>query len=1643
MSLSCESPLWDGSDVPRCSRQIYFFFYPYVITIAISVLLLVTRTIPASIKYLARQSRKRDPSAKPLLASETFVDSDTDDSDNLQPVASETYGAVLVNTQQRRFSVRADRARLYGGQNPSSKDDTSYTVCHRGVFGNLTFALEGVCVIAQLVLATLPFTIRELYPVYEGYPYNVLVNMAFWLLAVSLYAARVCANWSKFLGAQKLWLHSTLLYTVAVISSAVFFRSAIVDPQTPMSKNFFVAQFAFCSVLFLISITATYADKPIVLTAVKGLQPSPEAIASILSRSTFGWLDPMVYAGYKRTLDLKDFWDLRSDDHAVAILKDFRKLKRTAGLIWRFTFFFKGYLWASSMWAIFYSLVTFIPTVLLKSLLSYVDDPSGTPKNVAWLYVIGMLLASILNNVGQGQCLFIGRRICVRMRSVIIGEIYSKAMRRKVSAAETKEKPDEPISGEAEVDALAEENNGEGPQQANLGAIINLMAVDAFKVSEVCAYLHFFVASIVLFAVSIWLLFVLIGWSALAGSLVMLLFMPANYLFSAQFSAVQKDLMGVTDIRIEKTNELLQSIRIIKFFAWEDKFIDGVNEVREKELKLLRRRAITWAGAGLFWYMAPSLVTVASFGVYTSVLGHKLTSPIAFTALSLFNIMRIPMAQFTEMLAAVLQSKVSIDRVEKFLSEDETSKYVQLCNPVRGPNSPYIGFENATVSWGKKESDFKLRDLNLSFKVGQLNLVIGPTGSGKTSLLLGLLGEMELEQGQVFLPGAEPREQLAIDPSTGFTESVAYCPQQAWLLNDTVRNNILFSSEYEPTRYQAVVKACGLERDFEILEAGDSTEVGEKGITLSGGQKQRISLARALYTRARHVILDDCLSAVDSHTAAWIYEHCITGEYMANRTCILVSHNVALTITNADKVIIIENGRIKGAGTPQEMADQGLLGDDKHILSSASVSASKNASHVNLPDAAEAAAADAESDLLTKVASRIAEETPSGAGKLTQEEARSEGTVPWSVYEGYMANMGGLIFWGGLTIAFVASQSAEMYQSFWIRQWAIGVGTPGDGVEPGTLLSVAKVVQSSPVLQSLSVFYHNVTSNFVNVEDETHAAHSAGYYLTIYFILAVVFVFLSVSKELYIFFGGLRASRKLFNELMQKVVYAKLRFFDSTPIGRIMNRFSKDVEALDQETAMAAGMMVQNFLACLATVVLITMITPSFLFFGIIIAGIYLAIGIFYLTTSRELKRLDSTTKSPIYQHFGETLVGVTTIRAYGDEPRFVRDNLEKVDTNNRPFFYLWVANRWLSFRVDLAGALVTFFAGASILMAIGKIDSGLAGVSLTYAILFSENVLWAVRLYAVNEMNMNSVERIQEYLDLDQEPPAVIEDSRPPANWPSKGEIEVNNLSLKYAPELPDVIKDVTFHVQPQSKVGIVGRTGAGKSTIITAFFRLIEAHQGSIKIDGVDIGKIGLKDLRRGLAIIPQDPTLFTGTIRTNLDPFDQYTDEQVFEALRRVHLIEDSSSSESDGSSSSAVATNENKNQFKDLSSAVTESGSNLSQGQRQLMCLARSLLKSPKVILLDEATASIDYETDAKIQKTIRSELNDTTILTIAHRLRSIIDYDQILVLDAGEVREYAPPHELLQDKDGVFYSLCADSGEFEALIDLAKEAYEKA
>jgi ABC-type multidrug transport system fused ATPase/permease subunit len=501
-----------------------------------------------------------------------------------------------------------------------------------------------------------------------------------------------------------------------------------------------------------------------------------------------------------------------------------------------------------------------------------------------------------------------------------------------------------------------------------------------------------------------------------------------------------------------------------------------------------------------------------------------------------------------------------------------------------------------------------------------------------------------------------------------------------------------------------------------------------------------------------------------------------------------------------------------------------------------------------------------------------------------------------------------------------------------------------------------------------------------------------------------------------------------------------------------MNRFSKDVESVDQEVAPVAIGMLHSLASVIMIVILISVITPGFLIAGVFITLVYTALGAVYLNSSRDLKRLESVQRSPLYQQFGETLNGIVTIRAYGDGPRFMIDNHRRINAYNRPHIYLWASNRWLALRVDWTGALVSFFSATFVLLNVGKIDAGAAGLSLTYAVTFTENVLWLVRLYSEVQQNMNSVERVREYLEVDQEAAAVIPESRPAAGWPSQGAVEFNGYSTRYRPDLDPVLKEVSFSVKAGEKVGIVGRTGAGKSSLALALFRGLEAEKGQILIDGVDIGSIGLRDLREAITIVPQDPTLFTGTLRSNLDPFGLFSDEQIFTALRRVHLIGSSTSgtatpttsstltaTETNGVNSSAVTVIDNKNIFHNLDSLVSESGSNLSQGQRQLLCLARALLKSPRVLMMDEATASIDYATDAKIQETLR-ELRDSTIITIAHRLQTIIDYDKVLVLDHGRVIEFDHPWTLINKEDGLFRSMCDNSGNMEVLLDGAKRAW---
>ncbi|KAK7532705.1 ATP-dependent bile acid permease-like protein [Phyllosticta citricarpa] len=1687
MFANCKGPVWGTDDFSRCFLQDYLETLLPLLACAISALYLSSQLLRSW-----TQSRKPTPYDPLDSWRNSFSNQHSARTANLLQDESETEDELDRN---------ADLALV-----PTITNDSVVEMDKpRGEV--LLVVVEEVAVLGELAIHVAELVTGQ------GNRTAGIAGVVVWGYVTALASARLLfSNLNRF-SFPRLWYHTAFIYIWQWLIGILLFRSVLIHPPSTLARHLTTADFCVNTLLAVIALLSRKGNRAVELEYEGEIQPSKEATASVLSLATFAWVDSLVLRGWKRTLELTDVWNLPAKDKSAAILASYRQFKKTQALAWHLLRYFRRGLLIQAAWAACSGAFLFAPTILLKLILEYVENPSTTPKNAAWFYVILLFLSGVISALADGQALWIGRKICIRLRAIIIGEIYAKALKRRAASGADKilgEKRDPEWTeskrqklkrmlslrrGKSKSGTTKSANVAES--QVTSGAIINLMAVDSFKVAEISAYLHFLWASTpVQVVVSVALLYRILGWSSIAGICTMILLLPVNMLISKKFSSIQKQILAATDARINTTNEILSNIRIIKYFAWEARFKAQVDEKRAAELRHLRRRYQWWATAATVWSGAPIIITFLSFLVYTTVEKKDLIPSVAFTSLSLFQLLRIPLDQLADMVAHVQESKVSVDRIEEYLNEPETDKYRQLKDESTDENGdPIIGFEHGTFSWGTGESDegdvddaFKLMDLDFRFHIGHLNVIVGPTGCGKTSLLMALLGEMTLVDGKVSLPGARCREDLIPDPETGLTESVAYCAQQAWLMNGTIKENIVFNSPFDPKRYKNVLIACSLQRDLEILDAGDQTLVGEKGVTLSGGQKQRISLARALYSKARHVLLDDVLSAVDSHTAKWIFDQALLGPLMYNRTCVLVTHNVSLCLPHSEFVIVLDNGKIAAQGTPTEVIDSGKLSEDLSKSRPVSRGPSRIASRVPSDVGGEEAMGEnghANGNTNGNANGTVAKEKKPD----TQEETKAVGGVKMSIIVMYLKSMGTWWYWLAAFAVFAAQQGASVSTNVWIRQWANAyqvkqVGILGAEKHPerithlGTANGIGSCLTSGTCVWPIPWFSQSQPDYAVHDGFQTsmtsggHAYVNAGYYLVVYACLGVMFCIITLVREGVLFAGSLAASRRIHDRLVQSVMHAKFRFFDQTPLGQLMNRFSKDIESIDQEIAPVAIGVVHCLASIITVVVLISVIIPAFLLAGIFITALFFLIGMFYINSSRDLKRLESVQRSPLYQQFGETLSGMTTIRAYGDERRFIRENLGRINTHNRPFIYLWAANRWLAFRVDVIGSMVSFFAGVFVIMSIGKLDAGAAGLAMTYAVTFTDNVLWFVRLYAANEQNMNSVERIKEYLDVDQEAPPVIEENRPPANWPSKGAVEFIGYSTRYRQDFDFVLKRITFKILPGEKVGVVGRTGAGKSSLALALFRALEAEEGKILVDDVDIGLIGLQDLRENIVMVPQDPTLFSGTIRSNLDPFDLFTDEEIFTALRRVQLVGSATTSANttrppspsgstnkldvpkgspargkNGNSSIAATPAssttdllpDNKNMFLNLSSVVAESGTNLSQGQRQLLCLARALLKAPKVLLMDEATASIDYGTDAKIQETIR-EIRNTTI-TIAHRLQTIIDYDKVLVLDRGEVVEYGDPWDLVRQKKGVFRGMCEMSGDLTVLEKDAKRASE--
>lgn len=1621
-------------------------------------------------------------------------------------LVSLTY--AFINRNKVKSSPRANGVSVYHPQN-ALDPDAKIIVQSRSIADQLRLVIELVANAIQTLLVLRLYNSQAFEKLYAlnapSFPILWLVLLAY-NVALSVYRLFFRKDIAPLKASpfmQQAYIYSTLL-SVYFIE----FYSQKMHPAKHTSLPLYINWLlTLVSISWISLFTSPIGDEAAKLYTTRGSKPSTEPNSSLLRIMTCNWCYNMIKHSQDKTLDMEDVLDLIEEDHVYRFIGRSRKLPGNLSFFTRVTLTLYRPIFLNIFYGCTATLLKLTPTIFIQKILQFLES-RDVPKGVAWLYVICLGVAYFLSDVTINQAFYQGRKLSVGVRAMIMGSVYEKAIFHRVSKEKKKKKASEDEEGnqdstsESNSDATAVEEGDDVLEGAdefdsnNTGAVINLMSVDAFKIADFASYLHDFFTTPLIVILSIGFLYRVIGWSAFVAVAATLACLPINVILAKKLNSIQEKLMAVTDRRIEKTNEILDAIRIIKLYAWEKRFTDKVLKIRDEELRLLWLRYVFWTSNAIVFFGMPILVVISSFWCYVRIQGGTLTTSIAFTALSVFSIMRMPLNELAFIFTQLSSAMVSFKRIQIYLNSDSTTKYDQIEKGVDANGNEILGFDKATFSWGSgsEENDkstsetgadagaddeedeaFKLRNVDIKFAVGDLNIIVGQTGSGKTSLLLALLGEMQKEKGKVFLPGGDRREAV-VDSATDLTDTIAYCPQEAWLMNGTIKQNILFAHKYDRKRYKDVISACELSRDLEILEKGDQTLIGDKGIALSGGQKQRVSLARAMYSNSKHLILDDCLSAVDSHTAEAIYNNALCGPISHNRTIILVSHNIALTVGKAATVTVVSNGRISAFGSPAEVSASGHLGDDKLVAKNAqSAVASRVASFANLEQLAKENLDQPQMKLNKISQSNVVPPNVSGAAAgigstvvdedveegAVEDEDRASGHVPVKTYLNFikeMTDLKGLII---VLLLVVGVAVFEYLENYWVRLWA------NNSVATAPQLMQFSVTRFIPQIERLAGASSNVAARHANIsslppiDDEVYA--NLKYYSIGYALIGLLLIIVSVVREMLVWYGGIRAARHIFQKLLFTVVNARTRFFDSTPNGRIVNRFTKDVEMIDQEISANLLWFMISMVDVLQVAAVVSWVTPMLVPLAIVIVYLFVLIGKAYLSAARELKRLESVTRSPIFQQFGETISGSVLIRAYGDTKRFIAENWNSIDQTHRPYFWLWVSNRWLSFCCSMLSLVIAMGGASLIVFSSDYIDAGMAGISLTFATYFGDCVLWVVRMYAECEVSMNSVERVGEYMDIEQEAAAVIPESRPPPNWPQHGSIEFKDLSLRYAEDLPMVINKVSFDIPGGKKVGVVGRTGAGKSTIITALFRLLEPATGSIKVDGIDISHLGLHDLRNGLSIIPQEPTLFKGTIRSNLDLFNEHTDTDIFQALCEANLVPAGTTPESaasiiqnhnkntnTGGETSGEAAgngeddeNENLNPFYDLDHEVSEGGRNLSQGQRQLLCLARAILKRPRILLLDEATASIDYETDGIIQSTIRNTFKDSTILTIAHRLRTIADYDLILVLEKGEVAQFNHPYDLLQDKEGIFYSMCEKSGELETLVKLATQAKEAA
>ncbi|KAL4899056.1 hypothetical protein BDW74DRAFT_184058 [Aspergillus multicolor] len=1347
-----------------------------------------------------------------------------------------------------------------------------------------------------------------------------------------------------------------------------------------------------------------------------------ELTASAYSRFTYGWATTLLnFAAKHKTLGIDDLPKLPFAARAEMVhfkLQQFQAGRKLwVALMKRHA----RALILQGLMSLVVCVIGFGPQVALYKILKSLEDRAVFETNgtVAWMWVGGLgLLLALSSSIESWLWWLIYSDLWVPIYEGLSGLVFAKAMRCKdVSSPKTKSHDHE--------DCDDEHDEGEGEEQErNRQSIINLAAVDAKRIADFVTFSYLIPSCVLRLTIAGGFLVRLIGWpSLLAGIGGAVLLAPFNSWLTKRYAVAQEEFMKASDKRTSAVTEVLQGIRQIKFGALEQQWQDRIKEKRKTELSLLWRTSVYTTGMVSVWIMGPLLLSAISLTVYALTRGD-LSPSVAFTALSIFGSLESSLASLPDLFSKAMEAKVSADRIDTFLSSAE-----KLSNTA---DVSSITFKGATVAWPSDTEEtaennwdpptdttrFALRHLTLTFPPRGLSVIAGKTGSGKSLLLASILGECDILSGSVKVPRAPPASQrfdhLALRENWILNSAIAYVAQNPWMENASIKENVLFGLPYDRQRYRKTIFASGLEKDMTMLPDGDLTDIGANGINLSGGQRWRISFARALYSRAGILVMDDIFSALDAETGRHVYEHALTGELGQGRTRILVTHHVGLCLPRTDYCVLLENGFVTHAGTVDELNATGELTD---LVGKVEVSKETNVATLQeLPKRKRSSAASA-----GRRSSAFSART---IPKFNQEEKRGTGAISMEVYAAYL-NRGGKVWWWVLAfLAYAAFMALLVGRSWWVSLWTS---------------------KSTP-----------------NNDKDTSSQHDTIFYLAIYIAISLVASLIGTLRCLALALAFISSSRALFNDLLGTILRAPLRWLDTVPLGRILNRFTSDIYLLDWRLGYDIGHAVYKALELMGILVAGVTVSPILLLLACILLALCTRLCNAYLAGVREIKRLESTAKSPVMEKFGSSLSGLSTIRAFAKTEVYLTDMHNLITRHAQASWYLWLFNRWLGFWMALVGALFSTLTAALVVYMPG-VSAAIAGFAMSFALQYNYAVAMGLRFYANVEIDMNATERVLEYANIETEDEGGY---TPPAVWPSKGRIEVEDLEVSYAPDLPPVLNGVNFSVQNNQRVGVVGRTGAGKSSLTLALFRFLEARHGRIVVDGLDIGHVKLSELRSRLAIIPQDPVLFSGTIRSNLDPFGEHSDLELFNALERVHLLrfEDTSTlasvsasasrtvsgsqSPSDRSQSPTTSSAEPLSAsttlttsstlskakptgfFASLSSPITTNGGNLSHGQRQLLCLARAILTRPKIMVLDEATSAVDMETDALIQRSIRCEFgrSDSSLLVIAHRLSTIADFDKILVLDAGRVAEWGSPRELLGIQGGVFRSLVERSGE---------------